>query len=354
MRSIIEKFSLEKGIYLKCAFTLFVIGGVIALPKSILAQSNIFSQSAVPPIEIIGKYLVYKSGSVTKFERKKEYFITRTNEFYVHSRNGRTGMLSRANYANGELVLREVVSPEQRRKLVQSNPVYSTCGTILAPPVKFRISAVRAPGAGGYYRDRWDVTQATPICRRMNVRHHSKNNSCEVQCLETYKGMDNSYKNMRMYSRQDAAMTDARARPALLASGSAAAQNSEASWLNGLAMKTSDVQLFYSDLAERVGCCADDKAAIMRAFTGIEKAIAEAKTYKSKGSLCRHMTLLEMRIGYLKMWLQTLSLDSQQEKHRGSISAEDARKLKVLTDEVRRLSTSVKARQMQIGGRACQ
>lgn len=184
----------------------------LAAPQSMSAQSNRYSRSAVPPIEIVGKFLVHDSGNVTTFRREREGFRTRIDHYYFHSRDGRSGMVSQVQYANGNLIFRDVLSPEQRAELAQRNTDYAKCGTILAPPVRYRISAVRVAGNGGYYRDRWDVTQTAPACRVINIRHHSRDNSCETWCVEAYEEMDDSAKNMRMYSRESDAMADARAR----------------------------------------------------------------------------------------------------------------------------------------------
>lgn len=185
---------------------------LLATHQSMFAQANRYSRSAVPPIELVGKFLVHESGNVTTFRREREGFRTRTNEYYFHSQSGRTGKVSRAQYANGMLLLHKIISPEQRAELAQGNPKFDSCGTILAPPVRYRISAVRVPGEGGYYIDRWDVAQFAPACRVINVRHHSRDDSCETWCVEAYDELDASSKNMRLYSRERDAMADARAR----------------------------------------------------------------------------------------------------------------------------------------------
>ncbi|BDZ72461.1 hypothetical protein GCM10025856_01800 [Methylophaga marina] len=67
------------------------------LNQPALAQNNL-SKKPVIPDSIVGKYLIYKSGSVTSFAQKKTWLITYKDEFYVYSRKGTSGTSARETY----------------------------------------------------------------------------------------------------------------------------------------------------------------------------------------------------------------------------------------------------------------
>lgn len=192
-------------------FNLAIIMTIMSQPT--LAQKNL-SKWPIYPVSIIDKYMVYPTGTVTSFKKQKIWMVTLTSEFYVYSRKNMTGVAARAYYkGKGQLRLADKMTNDEYRNLISKNRIYKRCNnTIYKPSVHFKIVPIKDTKTGQYYLDRWDVKQQSRWCEGINVRHHSKDNACEVSCVKYYKGYHPDLKNIRMYTSKSAALADSKTR----------------------------------------------------------------------------------------------------------------------------------------------
>ncbi|MGB3470740.1 MAG: hypothetical protein WBA51_07960 [Erythrobacter sp.] len=174
------------------------------------------STKPVLPSSIGGKFIVYKTGSVSTIDAQKVPFIgTIFTERAVYSQEAALRDVSRITYnpRTGRIIMRDFLSPEERQTLISKKSIYRRCrGNIAEPPVSFQVKAVTNSETGLYFTDLWMVEQVTQACELLTVRHHSRDNSCETICDRWAKGRDEGMTNMRLTSSRDFAMRISKAR----------------------------------------------------------------------------------------------------------------------------------------------
>ncbi|MEE4211852.1 MAG: hypothetical protein V2I43_21610 [Parvularcula sp.] len=186
-----------------------VLAGTLALMLSTTSLAS-SQASGAPPASIIGKYLVYDSGSVTSFYKRNLIFgFTQTVERYEYSKEGRQGAAALVTYnaRSGTIKIQDLLSAEEKAELIRKNSIYRRCaGDIFRAPVRLKIvpainSTTRAPLAGV-----WNVRQDTYTCEIINVQHASRDNSCTTTCVRYHKQPSPRLRNMKLYSDKNRAM----------------------------------------------------------------------------------------------------------------------------------------------------
>ncbi|MEM7569131.1 MAG: hypothetical protein AAF337_04990 [Pseudomonadota bacterium] len=188
---------------------------ILALsPASAQAQQT--SSASGLPASLIGTYLVYDSGSVTSFRQQKTFIFTQTFEYYIYSRSQRTGTLARVSYNRESATIRvqDIMTAAERKDLIAKNSIYKRCsGALYKPAVHYKVTPLRQRQSGSVYSDRWAVQQKTKVCDIINVRHHSKDNSCETSCVKWIDEPLDTLKYMRLFASKQAALENSKKRP---------------------------------------------------------------------------------------------------------------------------------------------
>lgn len=186
-----------------------VLAGALALAVSTTSLASSQTKGA-PPSSIIGKHLVYKSGTVTSFYKRNLIFgFTQTVERYEYSKDGKQGAAALATYnaRTGILEIKSLMSPEMKAELIRKNRIYRRCsGDVFDAPTYFKVEpainrTTKAPLAGI-----WNVRQHRYECAYINVQHDASDNSCVTTCLRYHKEISPGLQNIRLYSDREGAI----------------------------------------------------------------------------------------------------------------------------------------------------
>lgn len=206
----------EEEINLKHKLTLAALGLFFGLAGQAYSQSSGSPTSSAPPSSIVGKYLVYDSGAVTTFYRRKLPFgLTQTIERYEYSPSGNQGAAARLSYnsRNGTIEVEDLMPQDMIAALHKKNRIYRSCaGDIFKPPVRYRIEPARHSSGNGRSERVWKVRQDTYTCKIINVQHNARDYSCRSSCVEFNTQRDSALDNMLLYSSKEQALAEARRR----------------------------------------------------------------------------------------------------------------------------------------------